>query len=83
MDSTGRLMCVPVVTAPTFSAERPEVLFEASYYMGDYARNYDISSDGQRFLMIKELDTGAAQLPEQIHVVINWFEELERLVPKN
>ena len=81
VDSTGRLMRVPVVTEPTFSAERPEVLFEASYFMGDYARNYDISADGQRFLMIKELDTEAAPPPEQIHVVINWFEELERLVP--
>ncbi len=39
---------------------------------------YDISPDGQRFLMIKAVE-GVAQL----NVVLNWFEELKRLVPTN
>ena len=48
-------------------------------------RNYDISPDGQRFLMIKEgapVDTNDpfAGLT-RIHVVLNWTEELKRLVP--
>jgi hypothetical protein len=37
---------------------------------------YDISPDGQRFLMIKREREEA-----QINVVLNWFEELKRLVP--
>ena len=37
---------------------------------------HDIHPDGQRFLMIKE-NSGA----DQINVVLNWFEELKRLVP--
>jgi hypothetical protein len=43
-------------------------------------RQYDVTADGQRFLMIKEAarDTGAA---ESIIVVQNWTEELKRLVP--
>jgi hypothetical protein len=40
---------------------------------------YDISSDGQRFPMIKE--TEQAQSLTQINVVLNWFEELKRRVP--
>ena len=41
---------------------------------------YDIHPDGQRFLMMKE-DT--AQEQGRINVVLNWFEELKRLVPTN
>ena len=43
---------------------------------------YDISSDGQRFLMIKEgggTDQTAAS--PQIIVVQHWVEQLKRLVP--
>jgi len=38
---------------------------------------YDISPDGQHFLMIEEVPAKQAQ----INVVLNWFEELKRLVP--
>jgi serine/threonine-protein kinase len=38
-----------------------------------------ISPDGQRFLMIKAVEGSTAQ----INVVLNWFEELKRLVPTN
>ena len=42
---------------------------------------YDVSPDGQRFLMLEPVvsQTGATQ----INVVLNWFEELKRLVPTN
>ena len=39
---------------------------------------YDVSLDGQRFLMIKP---GAEATPPSIVVVQNWTEELKRLVP--
>ena len=38
--------------------------------------NYDVDAQG-RFLMIREAEQGA----NQINVVLNWFEELKRLVP--
>ena len=41
---------------------------------------YDISPDGQRFLMTKVPDQPQAALT-QIHIVLNWFEELKRRVP--
>ena len=40
--------------------------------------NYDVSRDGQRFLMLKPVDEPQAPLNE-IHVVLNWSEELKRL----
>ncbi|MCZ6769212.1 MAG: protein kinase, partial [Acidobacteria bacterium] len=75
-----RMMVVSIQTEPRFVSGRPTVLFEGSYRGGTsvppgYAY-YDISNDGQRFLMTK--DEGQQG---QIHVVLNWFEELKRLVP--
>ena len=42
--------------------------------------NYDVSADGQRFLMIKPIEE-AQVAPAQVNVVLNWAEELKRLVP--
>jgi hypothetical protein len=39
-----------------------------------------VSSDGQRFLMLKPSEQAQAA-PTQINVVLNWSEELERRVP--
>ena len=78
--SGDRIMIVPVETEPTFSAGRPSVLFEGSYVVSTITRAYryyDVSPDGQRFLMLKEAGTEEAQ----INVVLNWFEELKERVP--
>jgi hypothetical protein len=40
---------------------------------------YDVSPDGQRFLMIQPIEEEAP--PTQINVVLNWAEELKRRVP--
>ncbi len=76
------MMAVSVETEPTFSAGKPEVLFEGSYLSSESDpefQYYDISPDGQRFLMIKAVEGSTAQ----INVVLSWFEELKRLVPTN
>ena len=73
------MMVVGIKTEPTFTQGSPVVLFTGRYTMGSAVVNYDISSDGQRFLMIKEEEATTAQ----INVVLNWFEELKRLVPTN
>jgi len=75
-----KMMAVPVQTGATFSRGTPEVLFEGSYERSRFGGTnpyYDISDNGQRFLMIKQEQTAAGQ----INVVLNWFEELKRLVP--
>ncbi len=42
--------------------------------------NFDVTPDGQRFLMLKATEQ---QPQSEIRVVLNWFEELKRLVPTN
>ncbi len=71
-------MMVGITTEPTFTKSSPVVLFEGRY--ATTFANYDISPDGQRFLMIKAADEEEGQAG-QINVVLNWFEELKRLVP--
>jgi hypothetical protein len=45
---------------------------------------YDVSRDGQRFLLLKAVEGDEQKTPPpQIVVVTNWFEELRRLVPTN
>ena len=73
----NRVMVVPVETDPTFSNGVPRMLFEGSYLRSDRfgMPYYDVSPDGQRFLMLTSPSKAG------LHVVLNWFEELERLVP--
>ena len=82
--SGEKMMVVPVETEPTFKVGKSEELFEGSYTVSTtnpgYLQYYDISPDGQRFLMIKK---ELLQEEAQINVVLNWFEELKRLVPTN
>ena len=62
----------------------PRVLFEGSYVSHSDPpgiQYYDISPDGNRFLMMREGDLPAEQ--GQINVVVDWSEELKRLVPTN
>jgi len=80
----GALLRVPVeASGTTWSAGTPTKLLDGRYYAGDGAsggRAYDVSPDGQRFLMIKTPGTDAGPAPALI-VVQHWDEELRRLVP--
>jgi eukaryotic-like serine/threonine-protein kinase len=74
------MMVVPIETKPTFTYEKPELLFSGSYVRAN--RNFDISPDGRRFLMIKEATPILERsVRDEITVVLNWTEELKRLVP--
>ena len=79
--SGDKMMAVDIATAPPFSAGKPRVLFEGSYKASPVTfPNYTVSPDGQRFLMLKPVDQ-AQTAPTQINIVVNWTEELKRLVP--
>ena len=79
--SGDKMMAVDIATQPGFAAGKPRVLFEGPYVPTPLtATNYDVSPDGQRFLMLKPSDQAQAA-PTQINVVLNWFEELKRRVP--
>ncbi|TDI42158.1 MAG: hypothetical protein E2P02_13700 [Acidobacteria bacterium] len=74
------MMVVRVETDSTFTWSQPEVLFEGSYVSGAFGwgRPMTMAPDGQRFLMLKSAKGSEAS---QINVVLNWLDELERLVP--
>jgi serine/threonine-protein kinase len=76
-----QVWAVDVRTDGGFSTGKPRLLFERSGYSpGSPTRNYDLSLDGQRFLMVKLEQREPAPVTELI-LVQNWFEELKRLVP--
>jgi eukaryotic-like serine/threonine-protein kinase len=76
----NKMMAVEITTQPSFSAGTPKVLFEGPYQTNPVSTpNYDVSADGQRFLMLKAGEQ--AEAPAQINVVLNWFEELKQKVP--
>ena len=83
------VMGVAVETRGGFAPGAPALVVEGQYYgtaSGNRpGRSYDISLDGQRFLMIKEGVPDTTDDPfaglTQIHVVLNWFSELQARVP--
>jgi eukaryotic-like serine/threonine-protein kinase len=87
-ESMGALMRVPLTTGSTFTAGTPTKLFDAPYFFGPEVvgrgRTYEVSPDGQRFLMIKEGSTADESTPSaRLVLVQHWFEELKRRVPTN
>jgi hypothetical protein len=81
-NGNGEMVKVPVLPGPEFETGPHEVLFSAIEYRHDfYHAAYDVSADGQRFLMIRASKSGG--LDEELIVVENWFGELNRLVPTN
>ena len=75
------MMALQITIEPNFAFGIPRILFDAGQYMpptGPYSYpfpNYDVSPDGQRFLMITK------ESKPQINVVLNWSEELKRHAP--
>jgi serine/threonine-protein kinase len=77
------LMAVRVESAPSFAFQTPEPVLDRGKYLFSTpaALQYDVSSDGQRFLVAKpvaETDEGESL---RVVVVENWYEDLKRLVP--
>ncbi len=64
-------------TQAAFTASKPKLVFEGPYTPSPRSSpDYDVSPDGQRFLMLK-----ASEQPlGQINVVLNWTEELKQKV---
>jgi len=59
------MMAVQVETQPSFSASKPTMLFEREYAASQFPATgiaYDVSSDGQRFLMVKRCGRRGARV---------------------
>jgi len=81
-DVTGdHVMAVPMNLTSGLQLGKPSILLEGEFKQstGPWGRNYDITPDGQWFLMINEGENESAAT--HIHIVLNWFEDLKRLAP--
>ena len=78
-----RLTAVPVETPGlAFRTGTPSTLAVRVDPVSAAWRAYDVSADGQRFLVMRKPPDGLrATVPAGFVVVQNWFEELKRLVP--
>jgi hypothetical protein len=78
------VMATRIEMEPTLSAGNTVPLFTGLYRAGELAlrrpATFDVSDDGQRFLMIKE-STGAGAEGPPIILIQNFDEELRRLFP--
>ena len=73
---------VDVATDSGFSFGTERELPIAGHVTFNDSRDYDITPDGQHFLMIFPQETDSAgSLTQRINIVQNWFEELKERVP--
>jgi serine/threonine-protein kinase len=68
-----RMIAVSIETEPVFRVLSREKLFEGEYVQYRWSRQYDITPDGERFIMIKNPPRG------DIEIVTNWFRDLSNL----
>jgi serine/threonine-protein kinase len=74
----GHLISVDFSSEPSPKLGRPRPLFRTEQYRRSVnLRSYDIHPDGDRFLFIRP-----ERRSDQLHVVLNWFDELKRLAPR-
>ena len=79
----ARLAAVGVVADTVFTASKPKDVTASQVYASIAARSYDVSPDGRRFLVIEPVPAGTGDSQSaSISVVLNWADELKRLLPR-
>ncbi len=53
------------------------MLFEGPYF--ESGHDFAITPDGRGFILIRESESQSG--PREMHIVLNWFEELKQRVP--
>jgi hypothetical protein len=77
-------MAVRGETGPAWRGNLPTQILPARYWddSGTTSRTFDITPDDRRFLMMT-MGPNANRAALEIVVVLNWQDELKRLVPSN
>ena len=71
--SDNRMMAVPIRRDPEPAFGEPVLLFDGSYRLHLNVGMYDVTRDGERFIMLPDTTVGSTA---QIHVVVNWLDAL-------
>jgi len=77
-----RLMVVDVKTSPAFEAGRPRELFSPEVTLVGGGTGYDVSPDGRRFVMLREVETPDRAVAD-LHVILNGLGLLAPALPSN
>jgi hypothetical protein len=83
VNSVGSLRVLGIKTQPALDWANPTTLFEIQGVTAppQGTTNYDVTRDGKQILLVV-LDTQAGNTTtEEIQIVLNWDQELKRLVP--
>ncbi len=81
IDASNEMQAVKVVTKPTFGILNKQRLFSVSgYFVTPWAQGYDVSADGQRFLMMR-VGSSSGAVAVSLVLVQNFLGELQRRVP--
>ena len=75
-------MGVRVEPGPAWRSSTPTRILQGQYFHANVGRTFDIAPDGTRFLMIKQGGSDDASVPRNLTLILNWHEELKRLVPR-
>lgn len=79
----GTVLGVRIEAGASWRTSTPEKIFQGLYYFppSGTGRSFDITPDGKRFLLIKELGADTLAAAPRLLLVQNWVEELKQLVP--
>jgi len=82
VSNNGKLMMVPIKYSPVFRPGKPIELFDVTQMLfpNDNNDNYDVSPDGERFLMIQ--NTSAQAQLNSFNMIFNWTTELDKSFEK-
>jgi eukaryotic-like serine/threonine-protein kinase len=83
-DVTGdNVIAVSFQDTENIRAGKPRQLFRGKFAQnsGPWGRNYDITPDGKRLLMI--LEAGYESASSQMNIIVNWSEELKQFFDKD
>ena len=76
-DTTTRMMSVDIGLGATLTAGIPRELFATSFLGTNPVRNWDVTANGSRFLIVSATMVHAP--PGDVHIIVNWFADLRRL----
>ena len=78
--NSGSLLVVPIENQTSFQAGTPKNLFGEVYDLrSNTGETYEVDPRGGRFLLIRPPKDEVSSA--QVRMVVNWFSELQRLVP--
>ena len=78
LDAANEMQSAHVTTSPSFGIVSKERLFSASgYFLSPWAQAYDVTPDGQRFLMLR-VGTANGAMPVSLVLVENFVTELRQ-----